>query len=380
MYDPVSNEELEMIRRGVRDFVDRVVDPAAQRIEEEDRIPEQVLDQARELGLFGISIPEAYGGLGLNMTGKCLIYGELGRSSAGFAGVIGAHTGIGTTGILVLGTEEQKQRYLPFMARGELLGCFALTEPEAGSDAASIRTTAVKKGDRYVLNGAKHFITNGPEAGIATVIAVTDRSKGPKGITAFLVEKGSKGFRVGTVERKMGLRGSHSSELIFEDCEVPEENRLGPEGEGFVAALKILTNGRAGLAARCVGSCERLIELSVDYAKQRVQFGKPIAANQAIQWMLADMAAETAAARALTYEVAGKVDRGDNVIKEAAMAKLVASETLGRVVDRAVQIHGGMGYMKDYPIERFYRDARITRIYEGTSEIQRLVIAGQLLK
>lgn len=374
-------EELLALRKTVRRFVDEVVEPVAQQIEKEDKIPESVISKAKELGLFGLSIPEEYGGLGLSMVGRCVVYEELGRTHSGVRSLLGAHNGIGTYGIVSEGTEEQKKRYLPRMARGELIGAFALTEPEAGSDAANIKTTAEKKGDRWILNGVKHFITNGPIADVVTVLAVTDRTKGAKGgISAFIVEKSFPGFSVGTIDEKMGLRGSKTSELVFRDCEVPEENLLGKIGEGYITALKILTNGRACLAAACVGACEKLIDLSVSWAKQRVQFGKPIAEFQAIQFMLADMATETRAAKLMTYETAWMVDKGMNVIKEAAQAKMFASEVLGRVVDKAVQIHGGMGYMKEFPIERYYRDARITRIYEGTNEIQRIVIASRMLR
>ncbi len=373
-------EELETIRRSVREFVENEVFPREEIIEEEDRIPEELIEGARQLGLFGTSIPEQYGGLGLNMVGKCIVGQELGRGHAGFSGYLGAHTGIGTSGLVMAGSGAIKEKYLPAMAEGKKIGAFALTEPGAGSDAAALKTSAVKKGDRWILNGVKHFITNGPIADVVTTMAVTDPSRGARGISAFVVEKDFPGFRVGKIEKKMGLRGSYTSEIIFEDCEVPEENLLGRENEGFITALKILASGRAGLGARCVGACQRLIELSLRYAKERAQFGKPIIANQAIQWMLADMVTETEAARALTLQTAWKVDRGADIIRDAAMTKLFATEVLGRVADRAVQIHGGMGYMKELPIERIYRDARITRIYEGTSEVQRMVIAGQLMK
>lgn len=375
------SDEIRDMKRTIRDFVDNEVEPCAQQIEEEDHIPQHLIDQAMEMGLFGMSIPEQYGGLGIGMVDKCLLLEELGRANMSFTTLIGAHTGIGTTGIVELASDEIKKKYLPDLASGDKLGAFGLTEPDSGSDATNMKTTAVLKGDKWILNGMKHFITNAPEAEVFTVIAVTDKEKGARGgYTAFVVEKGFPGFSIGTIEKKMGLRGSHTSEIIFEDCEVPKENVLGTVGKGYASALRILSKGRVALGARCVGACDKLIELSTKYAQQRVQFGKPIASFQAIQWMLAEMATDTEAARALTYRVAWMVDQGMPVMKEGPMVKLFASEALGRVVDKAVQVHGGMGYMKEFPVERFYRDARLTRIYEGTNEIQRMVIAGRLLK
>ncbi len=373
-----TDTEIKQLTTVVRDFVREVVEPVAQTIEQEDLVPEKVTEQAKELGLFGLSIPTEYDGLGLNMTEKCMLLEELGKTHNGFTSLIGAHTGIGTVGIVELGNEEQKRRFLPEMARGERLGAFALSEPEAGSNAANLRTRAERKGDRYILNGMKHFITNGPEADVITVMAVTAPTKGAKGITSFLVEADTPGLSRGPADEKMGLRGSHTCQLFFEDVEVPVENRLGEEGQGYVNALKILANGRASLAARCLGSCEKLLELSMDYAMQRKQFGQPIFENQAVQHMLADTALEIETLRSLLYRVTSLVDQGEKVIKESAAVKLYASEVYNRVADRAVQIFGGMGYMKEFPVERFYRDARITRIYEGTSEIQRNIIAAQL--
>ena len=266
------------------------------------------------------------------------------------------------------------------MASGDIIGAFALTETTAGSHAAGLKTTAVRKGDKYILNGAKQYITNAPIAGVFTVMAATDPTKGAKGITSFLVEKSTPGFIVGKTEEKMGLRGSHSSEIFFEDCEVPAENVLGEEGLGYVNALTILANGRAGLAARNLGSSQKLFELSVKYAHEREQFGKPIFEQQIIQHYLAEMALDIETLRSFTYRVAWMVDQGMNVMKEAAMAKLLGSEIYNRIADKAVQIHGGLGYMKDFPVERYYRDARITKIYEGTSEIQKNIIAAQIHK
>lgn len=372
------SEDIELLRRTVRDFVQTEVEKVAMEIEENDGIPLYIVEMSKEMGLFGLSIPEEYGGLGLDMVGKCAIYEELGKTHNGYTTLIGAHTGIGTVGIVELGTAEQKQKYLPKMASGEWIGAFALTEPSAGSNAANLKTTAVRKGDRYIINGSKHYITNAVCGHVFTVMAVTDPAKGAKGITSFIVEKDFPGFKLGSVERKMGLRGSHSAELFFEDIEVPAENVLGEEGNGYVNALKILANGRAGLAARNLGSCEKLLQLSMEYAIQRSQFGKPIFEQQAVQHMLADMATEIEVLRAMTYRAAWMSDQGVRVVKEAAIAKLFGSDVYNRVADLAVQIHGGIGYMRDYPIERFYRDARITKIYEGTSQIQKNIIAAEL--
>lgn len=374
------DEEIEYLKRNVRDFVQSEVEAVAQQIEEEDQIPERIVEMSKELGLFGLSIPEEYGGLGIGMVGKCALYEEIGATHNGFTTLIGAHTGIGTVGIVEMGNEEQKKKYLPAMARGEKIGAFALTEPSAGSNATNLKTTAVKQGDKYILNGTKHYITNATVADVFTVMAVTDSSKGPKGITSFIVEKDYPGFHVGAVEKKMGLKGSHSAEIILEDCEVPAENVLGEEGQGYVNALKILANGRAGLAARNLGSCQKLLDLSVQYAQERIQFDVPIIEHQAVAHMLAEMAMDIEALRSFTYRVAWMVDQGMKVIKEAAMLKLFGSEVYNRVADKAVQVHGGIGYISDYPIERYYRDARITRIYEGTSEIQKNIIARQLQK
>ncbi|MEK3936205.1 acyl-CoA dehydrogenase family protein [Sporosarcina sp. FSL W7-1349] len=373
--------EIDQIKQMVRNFVDKEVEPLAQQIEEEDHIPGHLVETAKELGLFGMSIPEEYGGIGLSVVGKAAVLGELGRSSNGFATLISAHTGIGSVGLVRLGSERLKQKYLPDMAIGKKIGAFALSEPGAGSDATNLATTAEKRGDKWILNGTKHFITNAPIADVFTVFALTDKEKGAKGgITSFVVEKEFPGLTIGKQDKKMGLRGSYTAQLIFDNCEVPEENVIGEVGMGYMSALKILGEGRVGLAARAVGSCKKLIELSASYAQEREQFGKPIAENQAIQWMLADMATETEAARMLMLKAANLLDAGKKAIKEAAMAKLYASEVFNRVADKAVQIHGGMGYVSDYPIERFYRDARITTIYEGTSEVQRIIIARDVLQ
>lgn len=378
--DFTISDEIMLMKKAIRDFVENEVDPRAIEIEEKDEIPPDLLEKAKEIGLFGLSIPAEYGGAGIGMLGKCLVFEELGRTHNGFVGVIGAHNGIGSVGIVDLGTPEQKQKYLPSMATGETIGAFALTETSAGSDAANLKTIAVRNGDQYILNGTKHFISNLLIGKIFTVMAVTDKAKELRGITSFIAERDYPGFQIGKIEKKMGLHGLHTGELIFEDCVVPAENVLGKEGGGYINALKILTNGRAGLAARNVGSSQKLLELSIEYAKQRIQFNKPIIEFQAIQHMLAEMAMEIEAARGMVYRVAWMVDEGRRVIKEAAMTKLFASEVLARVVDKALQIHGGMGYMQEAHIERFYRDARVARIYEGTSEIQKNIIAAQLIQ
>ncbi|MCA1028305.1 MULTISPECIES: acyl-CoA dehydrogenase family protein [Cytobacillus] len=376
----VQNQEIDQIVQMVHQFVEKEVEPLAQQIEDDDRIPDSLVQQVKELGLFGMSIPEEYGGIGLGMVGKTAVLEQLGRTHNGFVSLISAHTGIGSTGLVRLGSPYLKEKYLPALASGEKIACFALSEPGAGSDATNLATKAEKKGDKWILNGSKHFITNAPVADVFTVFAVTDKDKGAKGITAFLIEKDFPGFTVGKKDKKMGLKGSYTAQLLFDQCEVPEENVIGEVGLGYVAALTILSEGRIGLAARAVGSCDKLIELSAKYANERIQFGKPIAKNQAIQWMLADMATETEAARTLTLKAAHLVDQGRKVVKESSMAKLYASEVFNRVADKAVQIHGGMGYVADYPVERYYRDARITKIYEGTNEIQRLIIARDILK
>lgn len=372
--------EVRMLCDEVRRFIREQVDPRSRWIEENDAIPDDLLQMARELGLFGLTIPEQYGGSGLDLAGKCAIEEEMGRTNYGFATLIGNHTGISTTGIVAMGSEEQKKKYLPRMASGEWIGAFALTEPQAGSDPAAMRTSAVKKGDRWVLNGEKIYITNAGPARVFTVMAITDRSKGIKGISAFIVERDFPGFSVGRNELKMGMHGCTTAPLAFNDCEVPAENLLGPEGMGYVQALKTLTAGRVTVSARCCGIMDKLIERCVEYMKVRSQGGKKLAEHQGLQWMLADMAVQRDAARGLTQRAIEVLLRGERGTMEASTAKLYATEALGRVVDAAVQIHGGMGYMREAGIETTFRDARIVRIYEGTSEIQRNIIAGLLLK
>ncbi len=378
-------ENIRLMLDTVRRFVKKDLEPISQKVEDEDRIPDAVVQTMRELGLFGLSIPEAYGGLGLGVLGECMVYEEMSKVNACFRTRIGTNNGIGSQGIVIDGAEAQKQTYLPRLASGEWIGAFALTEPEAGSDAANVQTTAELQGDMWVLNGRKHFITNGDIADVATVFALTDKTKRARGgITGFLVEKTYPGFFVGAIERKMGMRGSHTCELIFDECRVPAENVIGGPsmvGHGFKTAMKVLDKGRLTMGASALGSAQRLLELSLDYAKQRVQFNRPIAEFQAIQFMLADMATQIYAGRQMLYHAAWLRDKkGSAVVKEASMVKLFCTEMANRVADMAVQIHGGMGYVKDFPVERYYRDLRLTRIYEGTSEIQRLVIARQLLK
>ena len=374
------SEEQRALADSVKAFIDERVDPRMPEIERTNAIPPELLTEASDLGLFGISIPEEYGGSNLSRLSRVLVHQMLGRSGFGFAGIFAAHGGIGSEALVTIGTPEQKQRYLPRMATGELRGCFALTEPGAGSDAGGITTTAVKKGDRYILNGVKHYISGSTHAGLLTVVARTNPAPRSKEMSVFLVEPSFKGFRIGTVYDTMGCKGHPIAELLFEDCEVPEENRLGPEGKGWLAATKTLMEGRPVVAARCVGACERLLEISTDYAKTRKQFGQAIGEFQGIHFMLADMATRTEASRLLTYRAAVLADEGRVTSQDTSMAKLFASETLAFVADSALQIQGGSGYITDNPVGRFYRDARITRIYEGTSEIQRGIIGRSMLR
>ncbi len=377
-------EELQIMQNTIRRFVQQEIDPVSQQIEEEDRIPDHVVATMRALGLFGMSIPEKYGGLGLSALGECVVYEEISRTNASVRIRFSTNNGIGSLGLLFDGTEEQKRKYLPGIASGDKTIAFALTEPDVGSDASGIKTRAVRDGGDFVINGNKMFISNGSIADLVTVIAVTDPEKGTRGgISAFIVEKGTPGFSVGKIEKKMGLRGAATAELLFEDCRVPAENVIGGEefiGRGFQTAMKVLDKGRLTLAAASVGTAQKALDLAVDYARTRVQFGKPIGQFQLIQGMLAQMASEVFAGRQMVYRTAWEKDQGRPIRMEAAMTKLFCTEMLGRVADSALQIHGGMGYMKEFPIERIYRDSRVVRIYEGTSEIQKLVIARELLK
>ncbi len=374
-------ENLRLMRDTARRFVKNELEPISQQVEEEEKIPENVVQQMREMGFFGLSIPEEYGGMGLGTLGECVMNEEFGKTNVCFRSRFGTNNGIGSQGILIDGTAEQKQKYLPRIASGEWTAAFALTEPNAGSDAANIQTKAEKKGDVYLLNGLKHFITNGDIADVVTVMAVTDKTKGPRGVTAFIVEKTFPGYSVGKIDKKMGIHGNNTSEIVFEDCQVPAKNIIGlEEGRGFVTAMKVLEKGRITIAAVCVGVAQYCLDASISYSKQRVQFGKPICVNQAVQWMLADMAISIYTARQIVYHAAWCRDQKQRVTQQAAMVKVYCTEMVNRVVDSALQIHGGMGYMKESPIERIYRDMRLFRIFEGTSEVQRMVISRELLK
>ena len=374
-------EELKVIREATRKFVDKELIPITQHMEETTkRIPPEIIAQMKEMGYFGIVTPIEYGGMGLSNVGHCLIQEELARANLAFCMLISGNNGIGTMGIVHFGNEAQKQKYLPRMAAGELMSCFALTEPNAGSDASAIQMKAEKKGDKYILNGMKHFITRADISDVFTVIAVTDKEKRQKGgFSAFIVEKDAPGFKIGKLQDSMGSDILHQCEMIFEDCEVPAENLLGKEGDGWKTAMRVLEEGRLGQGARSCGVARRLIDLCVDHANTRVQFGKPIAANQAIQWMLADMATELYAMQCMTYDAAWRLDQGDRTQARASKVKMFCTEAVGRIADRAVQIFGGMGYMREAPIESIYREVRGMRIYEGTSEIQRMIISRDVL-
>ena len=365
----------------VRRFVREKCVPIEAKVGEEDRVPDAIVQEMRELGLFGISIPTEFGGLGLSMEEEVLVAFELGWTSPAFRSVIGTNVGIGSQGVVMFGNDAQKKEWLPKLASGEVVASFALTEPGAGSDAASLRTTAVREGDHYVVNGTKRFITNAGRAGMFTLLARTDPSKkGASGISAFIVPAKTPGIMLGKPEKKMGQQGAHISDVIFENARVPVSLRLGEEGEGFKVAMQVLDRGRLHISGVCIGVAERLIRECVMYARERKQFGSPIGDFQLIQAMLADSKTEAYAARCMVLDAAKKRDAGDNVTMEAACCKYFASEMVGRVADRAVQIFGGAGYVADYGIERFYRDVRIFRIYEGTSQIQQLVIARNLLR
>ena len=373
-------DQQKMILKMVREFADKEVAPIASELDEKGEYPTKTLDKMAKLGLLGIIIPREYGGAGLDTISYSIVVEEISRKCASTGVITSVHNSLTAWPIMKYGNEDQKKKYLPILAKGEKIGAFAATEPNAGSDLGAIRTTAELKGDNYIINGDKTFITSGPEAGIIIVFAVTDKSLGSKGISAFIVESDMKGYKVGSIFEKLGINASKTSELIFENMEVPKENLLGKEGEGFKIALSTLDGGRIGIASQAVGIAQAALDESIEYSKQRQQFGRPIAKFQAIQWMIADMATKIEASRYLVYNAAYKKDIGEKISKEAAMAKLFASDTAMNSVIKAVQIHGGYGYTKEYTVERLFRDAKITEIYEGTSEVLKMIIAGSLLK
>jgi len=378
--DYLLSEEQKMIQDLSRKIAEEKIRPVAKELDEKGEFPHEAMKALAESDLFGVYLPEEYGGFSGGILELCLVTEELSRACGGIA-VCFAASALGTYPILLFGNDQQKKKYLPDLATGKKLAAFALTEPEAGSDVSNIATTAKKEGDYYVLNGTKHFITNGSIADIYVVIAMTDKSKGARGASAFIIEKGTEGFSFGKKEDKMGIRASVTSELIFTDCKIPKENLIGKEGMGFVMTMKTFDVSRPGVAAQAVGIAQGALDLTVEYAKERKQFGKSITGFQGIQFMLADMATEIEAARALIYSVARMIDSGNKkVAKESAMSKLYASDVAMRVTTDCVQIYGGYGYMKDYPIEKYMRDAKITQIYEGTNQIQREIIATSLIK
>lgn len=373
-------EEQQLLQKSVRDFAEAEVRPLAKELDETGHFPRELFKKAAELGLTGVALPEAEGGAGFDHIAYTIVIEEISRCCASTGVILSVQNSLYCDPIHRAGTDEQKKRLLLPFARGEKIGCYALTEPQAGSNASALQTKAVKKGDKYIVNGTKAWITNGGVADAAIVYVNTDPAKGEKGITALVVEKGTPGFKVGKEEKKLGISATACSELIFTDCEVPEANRIGNEGEGYKVALSTLDGGRIGIAAQAVGIAQGAFEAAVKYAQERMAFGHPIAQFQAIQFMLADMGTEIDAARLLVRKAAWKQDTGGRFSMEAAMAKLFASEMSTRVTHKAIQVHGGNGYSREYPVERAYRDARITEIYEGTSEIQRLVISAWVLK
>jgi butyryl-CoA dehydrogenase len=376
--------ELTEAQRGARDTARRFardrLNAVGVEVDRTHAFPAEAVKELSRLGMMGIFIPEQYGGAGLDHIAYSLVIEELAVECASTAVIVSAHSSLGSWPILGLGSEDQRRRYMPKMASGEWIGCFALTEPQAGSDAAGQRTRAVRDGDTYVINGSKNFITNGPEAGVAIVFASTDPAQGHRGISAFIAETSDPGYEVVRVEEKMGIRGSHSAQLAFSDLRVPAANLIGKEGDGFRVAMKTLDGGRIGIASQAIGIARAALEASLRYAQERKSFGKPIADYQAIQWKLADMALEIDAARLLTHRAAAVKDSGRACTTESAMAKLFAAETAMKAATEAIQIHGGYGYTREFKVERYFRDAKITEIYEGTSEIQRLVISSHVLE
>ena len=377
-----DTETLQILLDSLRQFVGEVLIPRENEVADTDAIPQDIVEQMQAMGLFGLTLPEEFGGLGVTMEEEVNIAFELGRTSPAFRSYIGTNNGIGSIGILLDGTEEQKQYYLPKLASGELLSSFCLTEPDAGSDAASLKTSAVRDGESYILNGTKRFITNAPHAGIYTVMARTSTEiKGAGGISAFIVERGTPGVSLGKPDHKMGHKGAHTCDVIFENARVPASQLIGGvEGVGFKTAMKVLDKGRLHIAALSVGAAERMLDDALRYALERKQFGKPIAEFQLIQAMLADSKAEIYASRCMVLDAARKRDDSHNVSTEASCAKMFSTEMCGRVADRCVQIHGGAGYVSEYAIERFYRDVRLFRIYEGTTQIQQIVIARNMIR
>jgi alkylation response protein AidB-like acyl-CoA dehydrogenase len=380
LYPFVLTEDQEALRKEIRQFAAREIAPHVMEWDEKSEFPAAVVKKLGQMGLLGVIFPPEYGGAGMGYVDYVLAIEELSAVDGSVGIIVAAHNSLGTNHIFLAGNEAQKRKYVTKLASGEWLGAWGLTEPGSGSDAGGARTSAVRKGDSWVLNGSKTFITNGSYADTAVVIAVTDKSKGTHGLSAFVVEKGTKGFRPGKKENKMGLRASDTAELIFEDCEIPAENLLGVEGEGFVDSMRVLDGGRISIAALSLGIARGALDAATKYVKERRQFGKAIAEFQGIQWKLADMATELDAARLLTQRAAVLKDSGRTVTRESAMAKLFASEVAVRICNEAVQLFGGYGFIKDYPAEKFYRDVKLCTIGEGTSEIQRMVIARELLK
>ncbi|OLN31904.1 acyl-CoA dehydrogenase [Desulfosporosinus metallidurans] len=374
------NHDQLMMQKMVRDFVQEEIVPQAVITDETHEFPLKTIRKMGELGLMGIPIPEEYGGAGADFLSYILAIEEIAKGCGSTAVILAVHTSVGSFPILYFGTEEQKQKYLPKLASGQFIGAFALTEANSGSDASSLQTTAVRQGDHYILNGSKRFITNAGYADVYLVMASTDRTKGPHGVTSFLVDKDTPGFKVGKKEEKMGLNGSATCELIFEDAMVPVENILGEEGQGFKVAMSLLDGGRIGIGAQALGIAEAALEAALAYSQERVQFKQPIGNFQGIQFMLADMATQIEAAKLLVYQAASLRMAGLPYGKQASMAKMFASDTAVRVTTDAVQIFGGYGYCKEYKVERYMRDAKITQIYEGTNQIQRVVIAKHLRK
>ncbi len=372
-------DEQRLLRQTVREFAQAEIAPHVREWDQAQQYPRELIGKMAELGLMGIQIPEQWGGAGMSAIDYCLCLEEIARVDPAVALSVAAHNGLGPAHIFMFGTDQQKTRWLVPLAKGERLGAWALTEPGAGSDAAATRTTAVRDGGDWVLNGTKTFITHGASADVLVVMASTDRARGAKGISAFVVERGTPGLRAGRKEDKLGMRASETTEVILEHCRVPSDHLLGEQDAGFIGALQVLDAGRIGIAALAVGLAQGAFESARQYASTRIQFGQPIASFQAIQWKLADMATRIDAARLLTWRAAFLKDRQQKTTLESAMAKLYSSEIAVRVADDAVQIHGGYGFVKDYPAEKFFRDVKLTTIGEGTSEIQRLVIARQLL-